>query len=138
MLVLLAAPLAMVGLLKAQSPLRPAAAQKLEGLWICTYVTDNIPGAPPITNYGVGIYSSDGLVTSMVTSATPAVPAIQNLGNQIVHTSKTGNYLWRFIGRNMDDLRNIQIERETVFGTNCNCRKVFVQIVGFASGIGPV
>jgi hypothetical protein len=51
MLVSLAAPLAMMGLLNARSPLRPAA-EKLEGLWSCTYVTDNVPGAPPLTNTG--------------------------------------------------------------------------------------
>jgi hypothetical protein len=95
MLLSLTAPLVMMGLLNAQSPLRPAAAQKLEGLWSCTYITDVAPGVlPPVTNYGLSTYSPDGLVTSMVTSITPPIPAVQNLGNQI----SAGVGVWVRIG----------------------------------------
>lgn len=73
-------PFVLTMLLNAQSPLRTASGQKMEGAWSFTFV---VPGAPGATNYALTSFSSDGLITTVANAATPPIPAVQNLGNQI-------------------------------------------------------
>jgi hypothetical protein len=79
----LATPLVFMGPLHAQPALRPSAAQRLEGSWSFTIVTDAPPGVPAPTNYALANFSSDGLVTVVANPATFPIPPVQNLGNQI-------------------------------------------------------
>jgi hypothetical protein len=73
-------PFVLTTLINAQSTLRTASGQKMEGAWIFTFVAADGP-AP--TNYALTSFSSDGLTTTMANAATPPIPAVQNLGNQI-------------------------------------------------------
>ena len=82
-IMVLATPVVFLGLLHAQSTLRPSAAQRLEGSWSFTIVTDGPPGAPPTSNYALANFSSDGLVTAVANPAAQPIPPVQNLGNQI-------------------------------------------------------
>src|SRR6266403_6013845 len=76
----LAFPLLLTTVINAQSTLRTASGQKMEGAWIFTFVAPDGPGA---TNYALTSFSSDGLTTTVANAATPPIPAVQNLGNQI-------------------------------------------------------
>jgi hypothetical protein len=86
---------ALTAVLTAQVPFRETPASrnehsKLVGSWIITVTPDPTPGAPPITNYVLHTYGSDGTVISIGTSAVSPVPAIQNLGNQL--SGAVGNW----------------------------------------------
>jgi hypothetical protein len=79
----LATPLIFMGALHAQSALQSSAAQRLQGSWSFTIVTDVPPGVPAPTNYALANFSSAGLVTVVANPATFPIPPVQNLGNQI-------------------------------------------------------
>ena len=79
-MIALGVPLMFTALLNAQSPLRTALGQKMEGAWIFTFVT---PTAPGLTNYALATFTADGLITTVANAAAPPIPPVQNLGNQI-------------------------------------------------------
>ena len=73
-------PLMLIAVLNAQSPLRTALGQKMEGSWRFTFIT---PDAPGQTNFGLTSFSADGLIFTVANSSTPPIPPVQSLGNQI-------------------------------------------------------
>src|SRR4051812_29234348 len=63
---------------------------------------------------------------------------LQHLANQVVHVSETRDHLRRLAGRYVNNLRNVEVKRETVLRTHRNGRKILIQLVRFAAGSGPV
>ena len=63
---------------------------------------------------------------------------LEYLRDQVAHASKTSDDLWCLCCRDVNDLSNVQVEREAIFGSNRDRTQVFVESMGLASSVCPV